>query len=233
MPSVTSASYTTGEAPEGETPDLMHVMNGLVCVRWGEVTSSTPLEIYGSGSWICSGLPRLSHPGSLQCLTPTTLIRIPAALAEEAFNDEPNFARYVARTLMWRAEFSAQLLALTKAGSPSARVVLGMALLARAIASGSSHFPSLLMGESIQLPLNQHSLAEYLGLSRRHISLSLKSLSAAGWLKLGYGCIDLVNPRIWQALCEMHTGNSEQRQDRLYQLPMSGLLKIMESLDRK
>lgn len=230
LPHVTLEFVSQGEPlgdDEGTSGDLFHVVSGVVCTSLGPVRSAIPLDIYGPGSWFCSGVPKISVACQVLSITEARLLRIPARLAEDAFNNDPAFAHFMARISMWRGQLLIEMLALTKAGKPWARLVIGLALLNKSFISSASHLPGKGTDISQVIPLKQSQLAAYFGLSRRLMSGGLQALSECGWVRLGYRSIELLKPNRWAALHQIHLRDAHG----LYEKSMAELVRIMHELE--
>ncbi len=203
---------------------LWQVADGFVCITLG--TSRVPVEVFGPGSWISSGALNICTPGALLSLTPSRLLCLPAHAAEDAFNSDASFARFIARVSMWRRQFTAQMLTLSRLGGSSARVVFGLALLAHSLSSSASHLPGNIEGNPLRIPLKQLLLADFFGLSRRVISSTFQSLSDGGRLRLEYGSVELLEPKVWEALYLSQVNGEAD----LFKKQMPELLRLMDQL---
>jgi CRP/FNR family cyclic AMP-dependent transcriptional regulator len=179
-----------------------HIISGLVSASVpGKNGEHAPIDIYGPGSWFGEATIFNHHPSSLEfiCLTPTRLISLPHAATLSAFENEPQFARYIAHLIAWRDRHHSELLSLTRLGNPTLRVVLGLAMFAESINNGSSHLPVVAhrSQDKLDIPLKQSLLASLCGVSRGVFSEHIQQLAAANWLQVNYSTITLTNLSTW------------------------------------
>jgi CRP-like cAMP-binding protein len=143
------------------------------------------------------------------CLTPARVVSVRYADALRAFEQDSEFSRYIARLVIWRGQQHAEMLALMRVGSPSLRVVMGLALLTEAIVSNSSHLPRYDLDASLQIPLKQALLASMCGVSRGIFSVCLQQLAASGWLRVDYATVELQSIKTWSKFAHAHRHNRQ------------------------
>ena len=86
---------------------------------------------------------------------------------------------------------------LMRTGSPELRVVMGLALLAEALNSSSSHLPTSELDDSLEIPLKQSLLAAMCGVSRGVFSVCAQQVAEAGWLDVNYATVKLTHIKTW------------------------------------
>ena len=203
LPDTESLTLEVGAVmwPHGaQRQPLAHIITGLVSASVPDHgTGRTPLSIYGPDTWFgeTAMLNRQASTLDYVCLTPTRVLTISNGEALDAFQNEPEFARYIARLVSWRHQQHSEMLALLKIGGPQLRVVMGLALFAEAQHSGSSHTPTSSMHGSLEIPLKQLLLASMFCVSRGIISVCLRELAAAGWLRVNYATVTLTDTQTW------------------------------------
>jgi CRP-like cAMP-binding protein len=188
-----------------------HVISGMVSAGVpGDGGEFTPVNIYGAGTWFGETAIFNRQASSLECvsLTPSRAMTMPLAHVLDAFDHEPEFARHMARLMSWRNQQQAEMLTLMRIGSPQLRVVLGLALFAEALNSSSSHLPTSPLEDMVAIPLTQSMLASHCGVSRGVFSACLQQLSAAGWVQLNYGAVNLVSLKTWSEFSSSQRNNS-------------------------
>ncbi len=184
----------------GEVQQWHYIMNGLVSAAIPTTNSeSTPISIYGKGSWFGeqSIINRKPSFADYVCLTPTEVLCMPASTFDALFGQEPEFARYVAKLMAWRVQKTSETLTLMKLGNPCLRVVMGLAQFAEALAYRSERPPTVAMGEGVEIPIAQNTLASLCGVSRTLFSEYVQQLAQNDWLKLHYGKLDILNIATW------------------------------------
>jgi CRP-like cAMP-binding protein len=184
----------------GEVQHWQYIMNGLVSAAIPTTNSeSTPISIYGKGSWFGeqSIINRKPSFADYVCLTPTEVLRMPASTFDSLFDQEPEFARYVAKLMAWRVQKTSETLTLMKLGNPCLRVVMGLAQFAEALAFRSERPPTVAFGEGVEIPIAQNTLASLCGVSRTLFSEYVQQLAHAEWLKLHYGKLEILNIATW------------------------------------
>jgi CRP/FNR family transcriptional regulator, cyclic AMP receptor protein len=214
--------------PKGSFPSAwVYIETGLVsaCVPATGESALAPINIYGQGTWFGEAAI-LSHQAlnhEYVCLTPSRVICVPLADAMDAFDNEPEFARYIARLVAWRNQQHSEMLSLMRVGNPQLRVVMGLALFAEALNSSASHLPTSGNHYSLDIPLKQAVLASLCGVSRGIFSECVQQLAAEGWLRLNYATLSLLNVDAWERFSRRH------RQTRLTPAKptMADLLPLM------
>lgn len=203
------------------------ITSGLVCACIPDADNGfNPVDIYASGACFGEGGLLRGQVSELEyvCLTPVRVVCIPFAEALDAFEQDAEFTRYIARLSAWRDQQHVQMLALMRIGSPALRVVMGLALFAESMLSSSSHLPHFEIDDSLELPLKQSLLAAMCGVSRGIFSIAVKQLAEAGWLHLNYATVDLRRIKSWGHFAQTY------RQNRLnVSMPsMQDLLSLMQ-----
>lgn len=184
----------------GEVQHWQYIMDGLVSASMPTTNSeSTPISIYGKGSWFGeqSIINRKPSFADYVCLTPTDVLCMPASTFDALFGQEPEFARYVAKLMAWRVQKTSETLTLMKLGNPCLRVVMGLAQFAEALAYRSERPPTVAMGEGVEIPIAQNTLASLCGVSRTLFSEYVQQLAHNEWLKLHYGKLEILNIATW------------------------------------
>lgn len=204
-----------------------HILTGLVGSgvpdRDGTIT---PIHIGGQGTWF--GADAILNPQAVSletiCLTPVRVLLMPLADAEDAFENEPRFAQYLAQLLSWRNQRLIERLTLMRLGSPQLRVVMGLALFAEALHCSSSHLPTSEFEDSQLIPLKQSLLASMCGVSRGIFSECVQQLAASGWMRLNYATVALTRVQVW------HKFSNHLRNNRHINKPsMPEILQMMEA----
>lgn len=215
--------YCKGSRPEA----WMHVVSGLVGAGIPDQDGAIlPIHIFGPGTWFgeITILNRRALPLECLCLTPVRILTMPLAQAVEAFEQEADFARHIARRVAWRAQQQAEMLILLRQGSPQLRVVMGLALFAEALHNSHSHLPTPELDDCIDIPLKQSLLASLCGVSRGIFSECVQQLAAAGWVRLNYATLALPSVAVWRRFSRQY------RQNRLNAVKpsMQDILSLMQ-----
>lgn len=204
-----------------------HILSGLVGAGVPDKNGViTPIHIGGPGTWF--GADTILNPQAVSletiCLTPVRLLVVPLLDAEEAFDQEPRFAQYLAQLMCWRNQQLVERLTLMRLGSPQLRVVMGLALLAQALHNSLSHQPSSELEDALDVPLKQSLLAAMCGVSRGIFSESVQQLAAAGWVRLNYATVGLSRLTAWRKFSSDH-------RNKLYtsKLSMPDILSLMSA----
>ena len=160
----------------------------------------TPISIFGPGTWFgeVSILNRQAVVLELVCLSPVRILKVPVPEVIEAFENEPDFSRHLARLFAWRTQQYAEMLTLMRLGNPSLRVVLGLALFAEALQTSNSHLPTSELEDKLDIPLKQSLLASLCGVSRGVFSECVQQLAAEGWVQLNYATLALSRLNVWR-----------------------------------
>jgi CRP/FNR family cyclic AMP-dependent transcriptional regulator len=185
-----------------------YICEGLVfgCVV-GRKGKLVPYFLYGPGTWF--GDPVISRNRSMLeyvCLSKAQILQIPFEAAHDAFENEPEYSRFVARLLGWRGQRHEELLSLLRLESPALRVALSLAMLADDLVNSASHLrrPAANSPDHLEIPLNQSLLASMCGLSRGIFSVHANKLVEAGWCQVRYARITLVNLKAWEIFLDDH-----------------------------
>ncbi|MDD3934911.1 MAG: Crp/Fnr family transcriptional regulator [Rhodoferax sp.] len=196
---------------KGSPPEAWHhIVHGLVGAGIPQENGViTPINIFGPGSWFgeVSILNRRSLMLDCICLTPVRILKMPLVQAMDAFENEADFSRHIARLVAWRTQQHAEMLVLMRLGSPQLRVVMGLALFAEALHNSNSHLPTNELDDSIDIPLKQSVLAAMCGVSRGIFSECVQQLAAAGWVRLSYATLALSSVLVWHNFSRNHRQN--------------------------
>lgn len=190
--------------------DWFHLVTGFVNAAIPSADGKhTSVNIYGPGAWFgeasfVNGAP--SEKGFF-CLTSARMVRVPRACALEVFESEPDFTRYIAQLVSWRASQQAAMLMLQKTGSPSLRTIMGLAIFAESIGNGASHLPSVGTDYHLEIPLKQATLASMCGVSRGLFSECVQQLAEAGYITLNYATLQIVNVKAWAHFAHAYRQN--------------------------
>lgn len=215
----------------GEIQHWCYIMDGLVSAAIPTTNSdSTPISIYGKGAWFGeqSIINRKPSFADYVCLTATEVLCLPASTFDELFLQEPAFARHVAKLMAWRVQKTSETLTLMKLGNPCLRVVMGLAQFAEALAYRSDRPPTIALGDGVEIPIAQNTLASLCGVSRTLFSEYVQQLAQAEWLKLSYGKLEILNVSTW------HRFARRQREDGVSSLcpSIAELLEVLHTLDQ-
>ena len=230
LPGIGGRSFAAHEIlwPRGQAQQpWTHVLSGLVCASIPEQDGGfNPIAIYGPGTWFGEAAFLSHRPSALEyvCLTPVRALQVPFEITLGAFENDPAFARYMARLVTWRDQQHGEKLTLMRIGSPAQRVVLGLALLAEAMLSNSSHLPGTRLDDSLEIPLKQALLASLCGVTRGVLSVCLKQLAAAGWCHVHYATVTLRRLKTWGSFSDA------QRHNRL-SLSKSSMPELLSLMD--
>jgi CRP/FNR family cyclic AMP-dependent transcriptional regulator len=235
LPRVKMAAFDSGDviwAKGGQVTAWTYIISGLV-------GASVPLQeggciqvnVYGRRTWFGEEALLNRYPSCLEyvCLSPVRAVSIPAVETLTAFQNEPEFSRYIALLMAWRSRQHSEMIVLMKQGSPPLRVVMGLALFAEALNYNSSRPPSHgLEGPSLEIPVKQSVVASVCGVSRGVFSEALQRLAAAGWLRVNYATLELRSAQTWLRF------SRQQRQARVNvaKPSMEELLVMMEQTSR-
>lgn len=217
-------------AKGSEIGHWQYIITGLVSASVATSNSeSTPLSIYGKGSWFGeqSIINRKPSFADYVCLTDTEVLTLPAASFDGLFVQEAQFARYVAKLMAWRVQKTAETLTLMKLGNPCLRVVMGLAQFAEALAYKSDRPPTIGFGEGVEIPIPQSTLASLCGVSRTLFSEYVQQLALQGWLKISYGKLELLNIQTWHSFARSQRDNSVSHLNA----SIGELLQMLRSLD--
>jgi CRP/FNR family cyclic AMP-dependent transcriptional regulator len=208
------------------------------CVMSGYVAASVPLEngaqlpihVFGQHSWFGEQSLLSEQPAYMaySCLTPVEVIGMDKAQLAAAFDDEPEFVRFLVSLVTRRVHQHSEMLMLMRLGSSPLRAVMGLAQLAEA-ASSAKKVRSDAHLAHVEVPISQDLVAALCGISRTLFSEFLQHLSRAGWVRLRYGAMDLISPETWSAFAQhqrerKHVDKRPSIQDLL--------LKLQEASDQ-
>ena len=196
---------------KGSQPDnWTHVVSGLVGAGIPDKDGAImPIHIFGPGNWFgeVAILSRRALMLECICLTPVRILTMPLAHAVEAFEQEAEFARHIARRVAWRAQQQMEMLMLMRQGSPQLRVVMGLALFAEALHNDNSHLSLSELDNGIDIPLKQSLLASLCGVSRGVFSECVQQLAAAGWVRVNYATLALPSIAVWRNFSRQYRQN--------------------------
>lgn len=198
--------YRKGSHPEA----WIHVVSGLIGAGIPDTDGAImPINVFGAGNWFgeVAILNRRALMLECICLTPVRILTMPLTHAVEAFEQEAEFARHIARRVAWRAQQQAEMLMLMRQDSPQLRVVMGLALFAEALHNGKPHLPTQEPEDSMDIPLKQSLLASLCGVSRGVFSECVQQLAAAGWIRLNYATLALLNTEGWRKFSRQYRQN--------------------------
>ena len=230
LPGIKSYSFETNQviwSKDDDRQPFTHIIKGLVCASTPRDDKEVhPVNIFGDSTWIGEAEFITRQPSGLDyiCLSPTRLISIPFDEALDAFENEAEFSRYIARLVNWRGRQHAEMLAVMRIGSPALRVVMGLSMLTDAMLNNSSHQPKHILEDHLEIAIKQSVLAAMCGVSRGIFSLCVQQLTEAGWLRVSYASIEIQLVRTWQLFL------TEWRQDLLSitKPTMHDLLALMQ-----
>jgi CRP/FNR family cyclic AMP-dependent transcriptional regulator len=204
LPQLTLTSFDEGEAIWNKG----HSVQSWNCVMTGYVAASLPIgggkplpvHIYGPMAWFGEQPLLNKQPTQFEytCLTPVEVIGMNKKSFESAILEEPDFVRYIAMLMAWRAQQQSEMLMLMRLGSSPLRVVMGLAQYAEAL---DCRFPSAAKNINkgvVDIPITQSQIAALCGVSRTLFSEYLQHLARAGWLKVRYGGIELQSVQTWR-----------------------------------
>lgn len=195
----------------GDVSHWRYIIEGLVSASMPTTTcASTPISIYGKGAWFGeqSIINRKPSFADYVCLTETQVLSLPASRFDTLFEQEPEFARHVAKLMAWRVQKTSETLTLMKLGNPAMRVVMGLAQFAEALAYRSERPPTIGFGEGVELPVPQNTLASLCGVSRTLFSEYVQQLAQREWLTLSYGRLEIMNIATWHRFARRQRENS-------------------------
>ncbi len=217
LPHLTFSSFDEGDVICAKGCSLQ----SWTCVISGFVAASIPLDrgrplpvhLHGHNDWFgeLSLLSKQPSHYEYTCLTPVEVIGMGKKHFDTAISDEPDFVRFLARHMAWRAQQQSEMLMVMRLGSSPLRVFMGLAQFAEA--AGSHRNASLAVSKQVvaDLPIGQNKIAALCGVSRTLFSEYIQQLSKAGWLILRYGGIELQSVQTWHSFARMQR---ERRQTR-------------------
>ncbi len=217
-------------AKGSEVQSWQYIVDGLVAAAIPTTNSlSTPISIYGKGSWFGEQpiINRKPSYAEYVCLVETEVLALPAANFDQLFVDDAGFARHVAKLMAWRVQKTSETLMLMKLGNPCLRTVMGLAQFAEALAYRSDRPPTIPFGEGVEIPISQTTLASLCGVSRTLFSEYVQQLAAQGWLKISYAKLEILLISAWLGFA------SRQRERNFSNLNPSAaeLLEELKSCD--
>ncbi len=163
---------------KGSPPQAWHhVITGLVCGSLpGQDGTVTPMHVFGPGTWF-GEVPILNRGLYLVdgvCLAPVRMLSLPIEQFQNVFDNEPEFSRHIARLVSWRIQQHAEMLIVTRLGSPQLRV--GLAMFAEALNNSQSHLTASELDDGVKIPLKQSLMASLCGVSRGVFSECVQQL---------------------------------------------------------
>lgn len=186
-----------------EVPSLLYLCRGMIGAGLPTPGQSCqPLKIFGQGTWFAETALLTGDRASWEytALTSCRVLAIPMEDAANAFAQDLEFSRFMARLTAWRNQQNQELSALQQHGNPQLRVVLGLALLTEALHNSASHLPTSGLGVDLDIPLNQSLLASLCGVSRGIFSDCVQQLAEAGWLTPKYATLTLRQVATWTSI---------------------------------
>ena len=213
LPRLRSQDYQEGDiilAKGAEVPSLFYLCNGMVGAGLpmpGQPCQ--PLKVFGQGTWFAETALLNGGCSVWECtaLSSCRVLAVPMEDAADAFAQDLEFSRFVARLTSWRNRQNQEHSALQQLGSPPLRVVLGLALLAENLQSSASHLPTSDLGVDLDIPLNQSLLASLCGVSRGIFSDCVQQLAQAGWLTPKYATLTLRQVAAWNNISNQFRTN--------------------------
>lgn len=187
-------------AKGSEVQSWQYIVDGLVAAAIPTTNSqSTPISIYGKGSWFGEQpiINRKPSYAEYVCLVDTEVLALPATHFDQLFVDDAGFARHVAKLMAWRVQKTSETLMLMKLGNPCLRTVMGLAQFAEALAYRSDRPPTIPFGVGVEIPIPQTTLASLCGVSRTLFSEYVQQLAAASWLKISYSKLEILQISAW------------------------------------
>jgi CRP-like cAMP-binding protein len=165
------------------------VLEGSLIVSWPNSRSeSVPVGAIGVGSFYCAA--SLVEGGVTVTEARAERNTLGAAMPAERFRaiarDDPALAALVPKLLLQR--FEAALSFTADAVSAKLPQRLARRLLAQGLAAGHD-----LGGDEVELRISQADLARMLGASRSKVNEELRRLENAGFIRIGYGRIQLLH----------------------------------------
>jgi CRP/FNR family cyclic AMP-dependent transcriptional regulator len=230
LPSVKTQAYDVDQIiwSKGDSQQpFTYILRGLVCVsRPCKEGGLNPINIFSAGTWFGEAgfLNNQAAGFDYICLSPTRVLSIPFVEVLDAFEQDSDFARYIARLINWRDQQHSEMLMLMRVGSPALRVVMGLAMLADAVLNNSSHLPKNANEGSLEIPLKQSLLASLCGVSRGIFSVCIQQLVADGWLRVNYGTLVFQSIETWKKFSCSHRLNVQN----LTKPSMQELLELMQ-----
>jgi len=230
IPHLTLTSFDTGEAIWNKG----HSVQSWNCVMTGYVAASIPIaggkplpvHIYGPMTWFGEQPLLNKQPTQFEynCLTAVEVIGMSKKYFDSAVLEEPDFVRYIATLLAWRAQQQSEMLMLMRLGSSPLRVVMGLAQYAEAWDCRLSSTARSMQKEVVDIPITQSQIAALCGVSRTLFSEYLQHLARAGWLKVRYGGIELQSAETWRIFAR------KQRESQCVRSRTS-LLELLDDMD--
>lgn len=161
-----------------------------------------PMFIYGTNAWFGEQPILNRKPTTFEYVSATSVqtLQLPLDSFMAALQQEQAFLRHLAKLMAWRSEMAGETLMLMKFGSSAVRVVVGLGLFSEALATQSERPPTAGLDGGLEIPVNQHLLAKLCGVSRTLLSEYLQHLALAGWIRIGYGRIDIHSLGTWQRM---------------------------------
>lgn len=192
----------------GSTRAWGYIADGLVfgCVV-GRKGKLVPYCVYGPGTWF--GDPVISRNRSMLeyvSLTNAQILQIPSGAALDAFENEPEYSRFIGRLISWRGQRHEEMLSLHRVENLAVRVALSLAMLADDLTNNASHVRQTSANSLGQLdvPIKQSLLASLCGLSRGVFSVHANKLVEAGWCQVRYAKVTLLNLKAWEVFLDDH-----------------------------
>ncbi len=208
LPLLTLKSFETGDVILEKDCSV----NSWSCVVSGFVAASVQLEsgkrlpvhIFGQDEWFGeqSLLTNQSCHFDYTSLTPVELIAMPRSCFDKALLDDQAFAQFLLSLVAYRAQQHGDMLTLMRLGSSPLQVAMGLAQFVETSTQKMFSSSVALFPNTVDIPISQHHLADYCGVSRTLFSEYIQHLSLAGWLKLRYGGIELKSVQTWRIFAQ-------------------------------
>lgn len=177
--------------PDEAADTFWLVLEGSLIVSWpNSAGESVPVGAIGVGSFYCAAA---LVEGSVTVTTAraernTVAATMPAATFRALARADAALSAIVPKLLLLRFEAALSFSADAVSAKLPQRLV--RRLLAQALAAGSD-----LDTRAVELRISQTDLARMLGASRSKVNEELRRLEAAGFIRIGYGRIHLVQGR--------------------------------------
>ena len=178
------------------------IINGMVSASLESPgKDDAHISLYGENSWFGEHCILANKPcfANYRSLVSVDVLQISAECVLELLDSEVAFASRIAKITSWRMQRTSEMLMIMRMGSPILRTVFGISQFAETLAYNADRPPTSGFGSEITLPVNQTVLASLCGVSRSKLSTVIQALSAAGWLRLEYGRIEVLNLPAWHS----------------------------------
>jgi len=212
-PKLSIASYDVGQ-PVWLQNQLLSawcfMMTGIVVGTSPRLNGQRlPMTLHGPQSWFGEVALLNDEPSVLDyvCATDVQLIRMPVQTFRQVVAAEPGFNAHMLRMTARRSQLQMDLIISLKVDSPTVRTMLGLAQIADALSASWDG------KDALAVPIKQSLVAAMCGVSRTLLSHYLQALQLAGWVRVHYSRLELVNPRAWVRMAHtMHRHRLFERQ---------------------